>query len=221
MAARGPSTRPKPGTPEWRAEVLERHPRAYEPWSTDEDQQLRLEFASGDHVQQMSECHERRLGAITSRLRHLGLVGPLPEVTADALHRELRQMLHAIGSRSRTSVIAAFIDGLGPAELARRLAVEPNLAQTLGDRSLDRLARLVLTDGSAGLRSCIARVGRAKRNGEVTLSSLPEGAKPNALCLLIALSDALIRVAPAHLAIGERVSPSARAPLVQQVHGRT
>jgi len=50
--------------------------RRYLFWSVDEDQRLKKEFEEGKTVAEMQILHGRSLGAIKSRLLHLGLVMP-------------------------------------------------------------------------------------------------------------------------------------------------
>jgi hypothetical protein len=52
----------------------EKHPRAYERWTGDEDRQLSLLFAEGKPVKEIARTLERQRGAITSRLLKLGLI---------------------------------------------------------------------------------------------------------------------------------------------------
>lgn len=58
------------------AEKRRRHPRAYERWPAQEDDQLRAEHAQGMTVAEMCEAHGRNRGAIVARLERLGL--PVP-----------------------------------------------------------------------------------------------------------------------------------------------
>ena len=61
------------GTQEWLTEIRRRHPRAYEPWPIEEDEDLRDEFARGRTLAEIAERHERRPSAIRSRLHKLEL----------------------------------------------------------------------------------------------------------------------------------------------------
>ncbi len=54
--------------------------RAGLPWSEEEDEQLRREFADGMNLQLITEKHYRTQGAISSRLVHLKLVTRRDEV---------------------------------------------------------------------------------------------------------------------------------------------
>jgi hypothetical protein len=58
------------------SEIREEHPRAYEAWSSDEDDRLRHLFRSGMAVQDVATTLQRQPGAIRSRLAKLGLVPP-------------------------------------------------------------------------------------------------------------------------------------------------
>jgi len=61
------------GSIAWRQKMQARYPKAYEPWSVDEDNSLRAEAAQGLTVKQMVKSHERGAGAIRARLLKLGL----------------------------------------------------------------------------------------------------------------------------------------------------
>jgi ATP-dependent exoDNAse (exonuclease V) beta subunit len=62
----------KTGSVEWRAKVQSESPMAYEPWSKEEDESLKIEHSKGWSVARMAETHHRRPGAIRSRLKKLG-----------------------------------------------------------------------------------------------------------------------------------------------------
>lgn len=72
----GASAKPGVGTLEWRKEVQERHPRAYQRWTEDEDAELTERFRAGCTVAEMSKMHGRRPGGISARLVRLGLIDP-------------------------------------------------------------------------------------------------------------------------------------------------
>lgn len=63
----------KAGSVEWRTKVQAENPNAYAPWSSEEDGALRAEFAQGWSVARIAEAHQRRAGAIRSRIKKLGL----------------------------------------------------------------------------------------------------------------------------------------------------
>lgn len=54
------------------AEIRERFPNAYRPWSEDDDQELLRRRRAGDSTEQLSRTFGRGVGAITSRLAKLG-----------------------------------------------------------------------------------------------------------------------------------------------------
>ena len=54
------------------AEVRQEYPRAYEPWTTEEEQQLEQFYNAGLSVAEIAERLGRQLGAIQSRLNRLG-----------------------------------------------------------------------------------------------------------------------------------------------------
>ncbi|MEK7471124.1 MAG: PIF1 family DEAD/DEAH box helicase [Patescibacteria group bacterium] len=62
------SARPKPF-----AEIREKHPNAYRPWSKEQDEELRKLFGSGISIADLTKKFGRKKGAITSRLEKLGL----------------------------------------------------------------------------------------------------------------------------------------------------
>jgi ATP-dependent exoDNAse (exonuclease V) alpha subunit len=55
------------------AEIREKHPNAYRPWSKDQDQELTALFSLGVSVQELMKKFGRKKGAISSRLDKLGL----------------------------------------------------------------------------------------------------------------------------------------------------
>jgi hypothetical protein len=56
-------------------EIRRDYPNAYRPWAADDDQKLRDAFRSCKEIDVLSETFQRKPGAITSRLRKLGLQG--------------------------------------------------------------------------------------------------------------------------------------------------
>jgi hypothetical protein len=50
------------------------YPRAYEKWTPNEDKALAEQFKSGITISQLAKMHQRKIGAIRSRLRKLGLL---------------------------------------------------------------------------------------------------------------------------------------------------
>lgn len=57
-------------------EKRQKHPNAYKKWTPEDDQQLRKEFAGGASISELAELLQREEGAIQSRLKRLGLLGP-------------------------------------------------------------------------------------------------------------------------------------------------
>lgn len=55
------------------ADIRAKHPRAYEPWSEQEDAELKAMFSSGEKHRAMADHFKRQSSAIQSRLRKLGL----------------------------------------------------------------------------------------------------------------------------------------------------
>jgi len=55
-------------------EARKQHPKAYAPWSEDDDKRLADEFKSGKEVSVLAQLFQRNTGAIRSRLRRLGLI---------------------------------------------------------------------------------------------------------------------------------------------------
>jgi hypothetical protein len=56
--------------------VREKHPRAYERWTSDEERSLEERFREGVSVSELARLHERQRGAIKARLIRLGLLEP-------------------------------------------------------------------------------------------------------------------------------------------------
>ena len=54
--------------------IREKYPNAYKSWSEDEDGMLSEYYRSGKKVKEISECLGRKKGAISSRLKKLGLI---------------------------------------------------------------------------------------------------------------------------------------------------
>jgi len=54
-------------------EIRQEYPNAYRSWTTDDDQKLRNAFQSCKEIDVLSDTFQRKPGAITSRLRKLGL----------------------------------------------------------------------------------------------------------------------------------------------------
>ena len=61
------------GTKAWRDAIARENPRAYEAWTDEEDEELRAEIKRGASREDIAKSHQRRLGAITSRINKLGL----------------------------------------------------------------------------------------------------------------------------------------------------
>ena len=55
--------------------IKEAHPRAYEPWSTEEEDSLRSLYQQGVSQRDIAARLHRQPGAIASRMAKLGLVG--------------------------------------------------------------------------------------------------------------------------------------------------
>jgi hypothetical protein len=53
--------------------IREDHPKAYMKWTAEEDEQLKKLFHKGIQIREISEIFGRKRGAITSRLKKLGL----------------------------------------------------------------------------------------------------------------------------------------------------
>src|SRR5882724_8493659 len=57
-------------------ELREDHPRAYQPWTSEEDEQLRQLFRSGATVNEIGNTLKRQTGAIRNRLGKLNFLTP-------------------------------------------------------------------------------------------------------------------------------------------------
>lgn len=55
-------------------EIRKTYPRAYKKWTEREDEQLRSEYEDGLPIPEIAKIHQRKVGAIESRLRKLGIV---------------------------------------------------------------------------------------------------------------------------------------------------
>lgn len=58
------------------AQIKERYPRAYEPWTPEEEASLRKQHAEGHSMAQIAAAFQRQSSAIRSRLQRLGLEPP-------------------------------------------------------------------------------------------------------------------------------------------------
>ena len=56
------------------SKLREEYPQAFERWTKAEEQQLAQLFHSGKHLNEIAKIHQRKRGAIRSRLKKLGLV---------------------------------------------------------------------------------------------------------------------------------------------------
>ena len=66
----------KQDKPSYNVEVIRReHPRAYAPWSSEEEERLKGMYAADYSIVEMARCLERQESAIESRLRKLALTG--------------------------------------------------------------------------------------------------------------------------------------------------
>lgn len=54
-------------------DIREKHPQAYRPWSTEDDEKLEALFCEGKTVKELANIFERKEGAITSRIKKLEL----------------------------------------------------------------------------------------------------------------------------------------------------
>src|SRR3989304_2288137 len=55
------------------SEIRQKHPRAYEKWTDTEDAELSLGYRNGLSASQLAERHQRKRGAVLSRLKKLAL----------------------------------------------------------------------------------------------------------------------------------------------------
>ena len=60
------------------AELRKKYPKAYMPWTQDEDDALTIQFSKGVTQKQLSQDFGRQIGSIRMRLEKLGLVEPDP-----------------------------------------------------------------------------------------------------------------------------------------------
>lgn len=65
----------KEASPQDRLQAIrQKHKRAYEPWTTDEEEELVEKYTAGESIQVLAEHFGRQPGAIRSRLQRLGLI---------------------------------------------------------------------------------------------------------------------------------------------------
>ncbi|WP_426511991.1 hypothetical protein ACPPVO_16005 [Dactylosporangium sp. McL0621] len=60
-------------------EIRRAHPNAYQPWTGEDDRRLVPLHAEHIPIKELSAIFGRQVGAIASRLRHLGQVVPEPD----------------------------------------------------------------------------------------------------------------------------------------------
>jgi hypothetical protein len=63
--------------------IRREHPRAYKPWTVEEDRQLTERFGGGMTIEELTRTHERQPGGIRSRLRKLALIDEKPRRRGD------------------------------------------------------------------------------------------------------------------------------------------
>ena len=61
-------------TPEYVQKIRESFPRAYEKWTSEEDEQLKLEYSEGVTIKKLSASFQRQAGSIRARLKKLNLL---------------------------------------------------------------------------------------------------------------------------------------------------
>jgi hypothetical protein len=72
-AAETTDSRHPVGSFEWRAQVVAKHPQAYQRWTEAEDDRLRSDSLHGLSINEISKAHRRQPGGIRCRLAKLGL----------------------------------------------------------------------------------------------------------------------------------------------------
>jgi hypothetical protein len=65
---------PSTARPNAFAEIREKHPNAYKPWSREQDEELKKLFTAGQKIKDLMKSFGRKRGGITARLEKLGLV---------------------------------------------------------------------------------------------------------------------------------------------------
>jgi superfamily II DNA helicase RecQ len=82
------------------AKIRQRHPKAYERWTNEDDELLVNKFYQEESVGELATYFQRKEGAIRSRLRRLvgenGIVGMLQESAKNALAKDEEQIYHAL-----------------------------------------------------------------------------------------------------------------------------
>jgi DNA-directed RNA polymerase specialized sigma24 family protein len=74
-AEQRPVTPSSPGA-ERLVQIKERHQRAYERWTAEDDESLRQQHAEGRSTEELAEAFQRQPSAIRARLQRLGLESP-------------------------------------------------------------------------------------------------------------------------------------------------
>lgn len=64
----------KRAAPRQFSEIRRTHPRAYTPWTAEDDDRLKAGFARGEEIEHLAAVFHRQPGAIRSRLQKLGVI---------------------------------------------------------------------------------------------------------------------------------------------------
>lgn len=112
------------GHGDWRDEVKVMFPRAWEPWTAEEQAQVVREFHEGLPVGEMGLRHERRPNAILARLVALGLVGADTSETAIARSSSPTYGSRPVGAQRSSLSAAAPTDSVEFKELTDRRTPE-------------------------------------------------------------------------------------------------
>ncbi len=82
-------------------EIRKKDPRAYESWTPDEDCELSKYFKEGFSVSEIAKKHQRRTGAIRSRLKKLGLDKSQNALYSSTQENRLVTILSRIGKKRK------------------------------------------------------------------------------------------------------------------------
>jgi hypothetical protein len=94
------------------SEIRKKHLRAYESWTDDEDSELSKYYKEGLSVSLLAKKHQRRNGAIRSRLKKLGLIAS-QNVSEDSKIKEIGLVTFLVKSEKHEKICLACVDENG------------------------------------------------------------------------------------------------------------
>ena len=91
------------------SEIRKKHQRAYASWTHDEDSELIKSYQEGLSVSQLAEKHQRKNGAIRSRLKKLGLIES-QNTSEDSQVQEAKTVTFLVKSEKHRKICLACVD---------------------------------------------------------------------------------------------------------------